>query len=187
MLKRNAIVRSKIEKAQGLTLSRSAAMPTSGKNQVPPRDSSQSAAVAPPLNRKNPTSPARNTATATNTISRLFMVRLRSYIRRESKNQRLPRAFFEIDFADNFAHSRRSVGRGIERNNDLRLASRFHGYVSGRNAQAMPGHAEGPLCDFTVLKHRLGAHAGGIDFLDGGRSLACVFNTVAIADTPAGH
>ena len=68
MLKRKAMVRSKIENAQGLTLSIRADTKTKGNKILPPPDKFHRTDVPVGLKRKNKNSPARNKAIAIKTI-----------------------------------------------------------------------------------------------------------------------
>src|SRR3989344_7824612 len=114
--KRKAIVRRRIENAQGLTLSIRAATPTRGRRNFPSPLMLQSVAVPtfPPL--KKITDPKSKTASAIR-IANFLLIFLRGYRGAKLKLDSLTGVVLDDYYALNFPYSGGAVRRGLE--NDL--------------------------------------------------------------------
>src|SRR3989344_9537039 len=173
MLKRKAMVRSRIEKAQGLMLSISAETITSGKSHFPPLLKFQTK-VVPALSvfRKNTKAKSR-TAMPAKIIKFLLMV-LRSYRRRKFKLKRFAGAIFQIHSPFYPADSSGPVRGRVKYHLNCRFFVWLNYFVDALS-EAVSGHAEGSNGAAADFKRCFGAHAGSVKLADGKSVHAGIF------------
>src|SRR3989344_6314528 len=160
-VKRNAMVKRRIEKAHGLIESISAAMPTKGSIHFPPFDQFHKSSVPFEPKRKNRINTARITAKTINAINLEFInLRLNQRFYFQVNSRAVTR--FYRDHSANRPDSRRPVRRGVKLNRNYRLFVRGHGLAHFWH-KTMPGHAVRTALVSVFYERGFGAHARRIN------------------------
>src|SRR3989304_10193315 len=185
MLSRKAMVSSRIEKAQGLTLSMSAATPTSGSSHLPPSLTPHSAVVPKLANLNTMTSASSDTPAATMRVSFRSIGSGRN-VGGEVEFDRPAGVAFNGDDSLRGSQPRRTVRGRIEGHANEGRFARLERFVHG-GQRTVARHAVAVDHFHPLHERRGGAHAGGIDLADERLGFALVPEPEPMRDLAGRH
>ena len=173
MLKRKAMIKSRMEKAQGLMLSISAETITSGRSNFPPLLKFQTKTVPKLSVFRKITKPKNRIAMAAKIINFLLMM-LRDYRRGKFKFEWNTCVIFQIHDSLYPTDSRRTVRGRIKYHLNSGFFVRLNRFIDALG-ETVPGHAKWPRDAASDFERCHSAHAGSVELIDGKRIGAGIF------------